>query len=196
MSRSLQSLGWLGLVCVFTLMALASTGAHAQEFNAGPGPQNKISAGLLIGYGVGFDEPNIWGFGLGARAGYNLNQVYMGLRFMYNFGESYSDVIGLAEITANMWSLGIEGGYDFLVADKVTIRPELGLGLAMTTISADTDFGGGSESNSNFYMAFGAAALYDISPMLFIGLDTGIQLIVGDGSTAAWLFLANIGTRF
>src|SRR4051794_17314293 len=93
-SRSLQQ---LFLACVFMLVAAE---VHAQEFNAGPGPANKISAGVLLGYGIGFDETNIWGFGLGARGGYNLKQIYLGLRFMYNFGETYSAPLGLGDVNA------------------------------------------------------------------------------------------------
>jgi hypothetical protein len=108
MSRSLRL---LALVFGFTIVA---AGAHAQEFNEGAGPDKKGSVGLLLGYGIGFDEVNVWGFGLGVRGGYNLNQIYLGGRFVYNFGES-TDVL-LAESTFNMWELGIEGGYDFLVS--------------------------------------------------------------------------------
>jgi Outer membrane protein beta-barrel domain len=190
MSRSLQL---LALVFGFTIVA---AGAHAQEFNEGTGPDKKISAGLLLGYGIGFDEVNLWGFGLGVRGGYNLNQIYLGGRFTYNFGESYEDVLGLTETTMSMWELGIEGGYDFLVAEKLWVRPELGMGVATTSIDVDTDIGGGSNSNSNFYLAFGASLLYDITPVFFLGVDTRLMVIIGDGSAAAMVFLANAGMRF
>lgn len=190
MSRFVKQLALAGV------LMLAATGVHAQEFNAGPGPENKLSAGLLLGYGIGFDEDNWWGFGLGARAGYNLNQIYLGLRFMYHFGETNEGLLGLGERTTNLWEIGAEGGYDFLVVDKLTVRPELGLGVAVRTEDLDVDFGSTSETNANMYMAFGASLLYDVSPTFFLGLDTRIQLVFGDGSPAALVLLLNPGLRF
>lgn len=178
------------LACMFTFMA---AGAHAQE-STPASAQRPVSVGLLLGYGAGFDSPNLWGFGLGARAGYNLKQIYMGMRFMWNFGESYDGPIGF-EATANVWELGIEGGYDFVPADKFTLRPELGLGIATTGVSVDTDLGGGSESNTDFSLSFGITTLYDFTPSLFGGLNIRLPLVFSDDTHAAMTFLLNVGGR-
>ena len=187
MSRTVRP---IVLACMFTFMA---AGAHAQESNYAAA-QRPISLGILLGYGVDFDDPNLWGFGLGVRGGYNLKQVYLGVRFMWNFGESYSGPLGF-DATANIWELGIEGGYDFVVIDKFTIRPELGLGVATSRISVDSDIGGGSDSNSDFSLSFGASALYDITPSLFLGVNMRIPLVFADDTRAAWQFLLNVGGR-
>ncbi|HKP57316.1 MAG TPA: outer membrane beta-barrel protein [Polyangiales bacterium] len=188
MSRTVRP---IVLACMFTFMA---AGAHAQE-SSPASAQRPISLGILLGYSVAFDDPNWWGFGLGARAGYNLKQIYLGVRFMYNFGESYSDPIGLTDSTANLWDVGAEVGYDFVPIDKLTIRPELGLGVATTVLSVDTDFADASESRSKFSLSFGASALYDVTPSLFLGLNMRVPLVFADDTLAAWQFLLNVGGR-
>jgi hypothetical protein len=184
-----------------TALLLTAAEANAQGFNEGPGPEKKISAGLLLGYGISFEDQNGWGVGLGVRGGYNLNQIYLGGRFVYHFGETYEGATGgltIAEATINLWEVGVEAGYDLLVADKLTIRPEVGLGIATRIASADSALLGDlfSDTNTNPYLALGASGLYDITPELFLGLDARIQLILGDGSPAALVLLINGGMRF
>lgn len=188
------------LIVSASLLLVAAT-ADAQGWNEGPGPEKKISVGLLLGYGISFEDQNGWGVGLGVRGGYNLNQIFVGARFVYQLGETYEAGFGgvtLAEATINLWEAGLEGGYDLLVADKLTIRPEIGLGIATRMASSEGDLLGElvSGSTTNPYLALGASGLYDLTQEFFLGLDARIQLILGDGSPAALVLLINGGMRF
>jgi hypothetical protein len=182
-------------------LLLTAAAADAQGFNEGPGPEKKISVGLLLGYGISFEDQNGWGVGLGVRGGYNLNQIFLGARFVYQLGETYEAGFGgitLAEATINLWEVGVEGGYDLLVAEKLTIRPEVGLGIATRVASSGGELLGElvSGTTTNPYLALGASGLYDLTSEFFLGLDARIQLILGDGSPAALVLLINGGMRF
>lgn len=189
------------VVCglVLGLLLVASTGRAQDGFNEGPGPEKKISVGLLLGYGIAFDDFNPWGVGLGVRGGYNLNQIYLGARFVYNLGSS-EDVatpgFTVAEYTYSLWDLGLEGGYDIPVAEKITVRPEIGLGLAGMSVESDYLLGDVSGSSTNLYLALGATGLYDIKPNIFIGLDARFQFVFADDLVSALTFLINGGLRF
>lgn len=180
---------------------LMAAGAQAQEVEQARGPQKPISVGLLLGYGIAFDDPNGWGFGLGVRGGYNLGKIFLGARFVYHFGETAeaeSSGLSLLEATMNLWDVGVEGGYDLLVADRLTIRPEVGLGIATRMVSSEGELFGDSLSGSETdpYLALGASGLYDITPDVFLGLDGRFQFILGDGSPSAFVLLVNVGMRF
>lgn len=92
-------------------------GRYAANFEiARPG----WSIAALLGFG--FDS--IYGFGLGARAGYTLPQhIYIGGEFGYFFGGSTT--IG----SYSTFNLGPEIGYDIgLASAPILIRPYVGLG--------------------------------------------------------------------
>lgn len=147
-----------------------------------------ISVGLLLGYGISFEDgPNAWGLGFGVRGGYNIDAIYLGARFVYHIGED----------PFSLWELGIEGGYDF-AAGPVIIRPELGLGIANVSYSIDIPFiGEQSGSDTNPYVSFGASVLYDVTPDFFIGGNGRIQIVIGDGGDGtALVLMANGGMRF
>ena len=119
--------------------------------------------------------------------------IYLGAKFQYDLGTSI----------LSSWLLGIEGGYNVSVADKIVIRPELGLGLAGVSATAPkvtvfgTTVGGGSVSTTDLYIAPAGTLLYDIQPDIFLGLHIGIPIILTSGSTTAGLlFLATGGMRF
>ncbi|MFI5307036.1 MAG: hypothetical protein ACHQ53_06785 [Polyangiales bacterium] len=167
-----------------------------------------VSLSLLLGYGISLKSgPNIWGLGFGARGGYNIDKIYIGARFVYYLGKS-QDIPGLGSVSYNVWELGVEGGYDLGVADKLTVRPMLGLGLADFGYSAKiTGIPGGvtgapiasngSSSSGYLFVAPGVAALYDVSDSFFLGVDMRLQLVFSSGSmTEALIFLANGGMRF
>jgi hypothetical protein len=155
------------------------------------GPAKPISAALLLGYGISLESGgNLWGLGFGLRGGYNLDKIYLGARFVYYLGESQSTPLG--DVSVNVWELGIEGGYD-VPAGPATIRPELGLGLAFASFSAP---GGGSTSDGNFFIAPGAAALFDVSDNMFVGADARFQIVFGNSTAKALVLLATFGLRF
>lgn len=156
-----------------------------------PGAANAkpISVGLLLGYGISFEDgPNPWGLGFGLRGGYNLDAIFLGARFAYYLGED----------DFNLWELGIEGGYDLPVG-PVIIRPGLGLGIASVSVSVDlpAPLEDIDESETNPYIALGASVLYDINEQYFIGGDARLQFVLGDqGDGKALIILANGGMRF
>jgi len=149
-----------------------------------------ISVGLLLGYGISFEEGNPWGLGFGLRGGYNLDAIFLGGRFVYYLGED----------NFNLWELGIEGGYD-IPAGPVIIRPGIGLGIAHISIDIPDSVASvlmeEDISETNPYLAFGASVLYDIDEQFFIGGDGRIQIVIGDnGDGTALIILANGGMRF
>ncbi|MGD8863584.1 MAG: hypothetical protein PVI30_26455 [Myxococcales bacterium] len=154
------------------------------------GSEKPFSAGLLLGYGISLEDGgNLWGLGFGVRGGYNIDEIFIGARFVYYLGED----------PVNLWELGIEGGYDLAVGDNLTVRPGLGLGLANVTVDIPTiaGFGGGSASETYFYIAPGASLLYDINEKFFIGGEGRFQLVLSDpDSVKAITLLVNGGMRF
>jgi len=165
--------------------------ADANDVPEAPGAAHAkpISVGLLLGYGISFEDgPNIWGLGFGLRGGYNIDAIFLGARFVYYLGED--DV--------NLWELGIEGGYDIPVG-PVIIRPGLGLGLANVSISVDlpAPLEDIDDSETNPYFALGSSVLYDIDDTFFVGGDARLQFVIGDnGDGTALIILANGGMRF
>ena len=168
----------------------ASTGDDGSAAPA-TGTAKPISLGLFAGYGISLEDgQNPWGLGLGLRGGYNLDQIYLGARFIYYLGESTSTPVGDASF--NLWELGLEIGYD-VPAGGLTIRPALGLGLDDVTVDA----GFGSRSKAYFYLAPGASALFDISDNMFVGVDARLQLVFADPDMIkSIVLLATFGLRF
>jgi hypothetical protein len=180
--------------------------AHAQESDpvvSAKGPEKPFSAGLLIDYGTDFGEdPNPWGFGFGLRGGYSLDRMYFGIRFLYQLGSSI-DVVGSGlntiEISYNLWEFSLEGGYDFPLQDKLTLRPSLLLGVAnLISSSDDIVFGGEAVSGSDLKLLIspGASILYDLTPEIFIGADLRLPLVIGGGSIVGLVLYANGGIHF
>lgn len=149
----------------------------------------KGSAAGLLGYATGGGN-----FGLGARGGYKVvDQLVVGGALVYQFGESVD--AGNVKTSASYFYVGPEAGYDLFVG-PVTVRPYLGLGLAVARVSQEIQ--GQSESNSSSSLALwpGAMATYDIpkSPA-FVGLDTRLVVLTEGGDPS---FAASItgGARF
>lgn len=170
--------------------AAAPTDDAAETTEDGSGADKPISVGLLLGYGIGIDTGGVnpYGLGFGVRGGYNLDEIFLGARFVYYLGES----------SLNVWELGIEGGYD-IDAGGVTIRPGLGLGIANTSapsiVVLGTTVGGGS--STDLYIAPGVGVLGDVSENIFIGAEARFQLVLASGGTGkALILLANAGMRF
>jgi opacity protein-like surface antigen len=157
---------------------------------AGGDADKPISVGLLLGYGISLEDGgNPWGVGFGLRGGYNIDAIYLGVRFVYYLGDSEGS--GPAEITVNVWELGVEGGYD-VDAGGVIIRPGLGLGIA--NVSLDSSFGSASESE--FFIAPGVSLLFDVTDSIFIGADARFKVVLSDPTGKAITLLANAGMRF
>jgi opacity protein-like surface antigen len=160
----------------------------------GDGVEKPISVGLLLGYGISLEDgANPWGLGFGVRGGYNLDAIFLGARFVYYLGESQeASVFGMNfESSFNIWELGIEGGYDIDVGG-VVVRPGLGLGLANLSVDA----GGVSASETEFYLAPGVSALFDVSENIFLGAEARFKLVMADETVKGLILLANGGMRF
>jgi opacity protein-like surface antigen len=173
----------------------AAAAPVAEEAAADGGAKKPISVALLVGYGVSLEDgPNPWGLGFGARGGYNLDKIYLGARFVFYLGssEDVSTGVGTIEQSINVWELGIEGGYDVALGSTVTLRPELGLGLAGSSVDA----GGFSVSSTDFFLAPGASLLFDVSDSVFLGVDVRLQLILADETVKGIPILATGGMRF
>lgn len=162
-----------------------------------------FSAGLLLDFGTDLGEDaNPWGFGFGVRGGYSLDRMYFGIRFLYQLGSSIDVVssgLNTIEITYNLWEFSAEGGYDFPLQPKLTLRPSLLLGVVnLISGSDDVVFGGESVSNSDLKLLIspGASIFYDITPEIFIGGDLRLPLVIGGGSMIGLVIYANAGIRF
>ena len=158
-----------------------------------------ISLGLLLGYGFDLSNTfNFWGLGLGLRGGYNIGKIYIGGRLAYHFGESREDRALGVVIRNYSWhhlEVGFEGGYDLMPIERLTIRPELGLGFVNLTTYFRNTTTDTTDSKLAVYFALGASVLYDITPMFFVGGDTRLQIVVGSAATEGLTFLINGGVR-
>jgi hypothetical protein len=194
----------LALVVFVGLLWAAPAVVRAQESESTTVVAKPISAGLLLGFGTDLGEDfNPWGLGVGVRGGYNLERLYLGGRFVYQFGSAVDRVsagLNSIEVSYNLWELSAEGGYDFPVDDKLTVRPSLVLGIVNLISSADAvvfgSAGYASGSDVKLLLSPGASLLYDINPDIFIGGDLRLPLVVGGGSVFGLVIYANGGLHF
>ncbi len=127
------------------------------------------SAGILVGNGF----KDGYNLGLGARAGVTLPLgLYVGGTFVYHLGKSQN--IGGADLKANVYYFGAEGGYE-ISAGPLTVRPYLGLGYASPRITQancqlQACVAGETSGDSKFAMWPGATALFPVGN-LFVGAD-------------------------
>jgi len=152
------------------------------------------SAGLLVGNGF----KDGYNFGLGARGGVTLPMnVYVGGTFLYHLGTTKST--GGVDVTANVWFLGAEGGYDLGVG-PLTLRPYLGLGYAHLAVSSSdvcalgTCVSGVSDSDGKVALWPGATALFNLGS-LFVGADLRYTVVldVDDGNAFGAFATAGLG---
>lgn len=203
---------------IWALLIGWSATAHAQEAKPGkPGKQadkseqaegeeeepkeRPISVSLLAGYGHTFnaeDNLNPLAIGFGVRGGYNIDGLYLGMRFMFFLGDSEN--VDTVEVSANTMTLGLEAGYDLAFAnDVVVLRPELGLGLGIVegefmNSSATVDTSDGS--SEDLYIAPGAALLFNVGRRSLIGLDLQAPIIFADDIEVGLTALAAFGMHF
>ncbi len=165
---------------------------------ASSGHPNPLSAALLLGMGfsveTGSNDVNPWGFGLGLRGGYNLNDFFLGARFVYHLGETVQvtrfGTTGnqrMEDVTANLLQFGVEAGYDIHAGSTVVLRPQFGIGFAV--VSAERD-------QTSVFIAPGLSVLFEVSPKFFLGVEGQYQLVATEISISGIVALANIGMRF
>jgi hypothetical protein len=150
------------------------------------GPAKPISVALLLGYGLNLDSDatgdlNPFGLGFGVRGGYNIDKIYVGARILFFLGES-EDVPG-GEVSFNELTIGLVGGYDLEMSGLV-LRPELGLGLAISsaevTVVGIPGAGTVDSSSEDLYVAPGVTVLHNLSPDMFVGGELSIPIILAD----------------
>ena len=107
----------------------AAAPARAQEpFTRSTG---QVGGQVMFGAYVGQDDPNPYGLGLGANAGYTLDfDLYLGGRFDYFFGGDDDTLVG--EVSSNFLDLMFVAGYDIAAGESFVVRPQLGLGWLWT----------------------------------------------------------------
>jgi hypothetical protein len=139
------------------------------------------------------------GGGIGARAGVVfLGGFYVGGSVLnYFFGSMTSPT---ASFSTNILMLGGEAGYGFTVGNRVTLRPQVGLGIASVATTA-TGAGATAEDKSTgagyLYVEPGVTALVSLG-LVFVGADANVVLLFRgqQQSQAAFAMHGEVGLRF
>jgi opacity protein-like surface antigen len=133
---------------------------------------------------------NSYGGGIGLRLGVTLPaSLYLGGSFDYFFGESETNAADLEQSASVLQGMA-RVGYDLGVG-PVTLRPQLGLGLARY----HADFGGVSASESDFALAPGAEFIFGLG-LLSLSAEANYNVIfAGDNDqiTNAWILGLGLG---
>jgi len=133
---------------------------------------------------------NLYGGGVGLRLGLTLPaSLYLGASFDYFVGESEKtelDVDQSASVTQFMGRVGYDLGFG-----PVTLRPELGFGLAQ----AHSKVGDLSSSEGDFALAPGAEFIFGLG-LLSISAEAGYNVVFaaeGDAGASAWILGLGLG---
>jgi hypothetical protein len=172
---------WLGLAC--------AAGAFAFSGSASALPLVTISGSARGLYGSALGDPEVLSFygpGLGLRAGVTLPaSLYLGASLDYFFGESKS--ISGFDASSSLLQVLANVGYD-LGLGPLTLRPNIGLGLASSTIKLlNLD-----ESDSNFVLSPGAEVIVGLG-LLAVSGEVRYNKIFADGDTDALILGVGIG---
>jgi len=119
----------------------------------------------LYGSASGTQVLNPYGFGAGLSAGLTIKSIYAGVSFDYFFGEK--DKIGGFDTSVSMYQAELHGGYDFGLG-PLTLRPNLGLGVAHDKASVDGPPGvsyAGNASTSKFVASPGLEGIISLGLM-------------------------------
>jgi hypothetical protein len=183
----------IGCVLVSSTVAIAAK----QPPNLESWDQGKFSAEGLVGYGVGFDSPNAYGFGFGGRIGYTFpgaafpKRVFTGVSYLYHTGTSQTlPVVGSG--TVKVWTLMGEVGTE-IIGGPIEVRPFLGLGVG--------SFSGIANTTVYFGIISGGVASYSFNGPLsrgpFLGADIHWTWLPAAGASIAndISFLGLLGYR-
>jgi hypothetical protein len=149
-----------------------------------------IEAGAKVGAGTtAIDESfNPRGFGLGARGGISIFNVYAGVAGVYYFGSNQT--FPATNIKSNIHSAvyGFEAGYSIKLLGLLTLRPQVGFGNDELSSSASFIAGSGptsSTSNGYFYLEPAVVVLVTLG-IVYVGADIGaLMLPAGPASNSA-----------
>jgi len=140
-------------------------------------------------YGAALGDPELSGYGpgIGLRAGVTLpTSLYLGASYDYFFGESEDSILG--DVSFSFSQLTGNVGYDLTAIPLLTLRPNLGLGLAF----ANAEFAGESESESDFVLSPGLEAFVGLG-LLNINGELRYNKIFADGDTDAIVIGVGLG---
>lgn len=172
-------------------LALGTLLAPSEAQAEPPRTAGVLQFGAGFRYGIGLDdgEPDPWRTGLGLELGYTLPQaIYAGAVFDYFFGSTAT--VGGVDMSASLWQLALEGGYDLQLSEAVLVRPKLGLGVA--TISAECDgcvVGAASASDTYFAAAPGLTTMFFTSAVV-LSIDARYQMVFADPEMAQAVILS------
>ncbi len=154
--------------------------------------------------------PNPLGFELGVRAGASISRVYLGLSFVYGFGGTDTVpcpgappspcAVNSVTVSDHSARFGLDVGYDVVVLNGFTVRPELGLGDALFSSTQSPEstgqFAFPIAETHNFYLEPGVAVLVPLG-LLLVGADANALWTPGlKIATAALTAHAQVGVRF
>lgn len=163
-----------------------------------PEARRHISVALLGGYGwtlnpQSIDQLNAFGVGFGVRGGFNIDAFYTGVRLQFFMGDSR--VMANGELTFDETMLALEFGYDVSV-DVLTLRPHLGVGLAMSSAELAAASGVTEDrSSDDLYVVGGLSVIGDLTRRLFVGLDAQFPLIVRSPMVDGFTLQLAVGLR-
>jgi hypothetical protein len=176
-----------------------------------PGTAGRGQIGAVIGGGVGLNDvgnaggaaagtlgrANLYGFGLGPRAGYTFPKVpvYLGGVFMFFLGEreSFSGFGIDVKARVGYMLLGLEGGYDFGVG-PVIIRPTLWLGPAILRAKACNNGTCDGNSDTALLLGPGASVIYAFDEIpLWLGGELRFLIAAKENHQTGLMFGANVG---
>jgi len=158
---------------------------------------SSFAAPARVGAQIGYGFNDAYKFDIGVHGGYTMDEmpIYIGGRFDYFLGSSEDTVLlgTTFSTSSSVWILGIEGGYDFDVADDVMVRPYLGLGFAGVKASATVLNTVVSASTTEFAFWPGVAAYLTVADGFYVGLDMNFRIISG---TSAFAMAVPFGMTF
>jgi len=190
-----------------TLIAFAASSAQAAEPSAEPSTDHPVSIAVLGGFGInnlngdGGDTLNIYGAGFGARAGYTLPMnLYLGGLFQYNLGASI-DAPDHSSVKGRIMNVGGEVGYNYDIVPQFTLRPYVGVGVAIAGGDIQTLDKTSPDSKTKFSLWPGVQGLYNINDQIYAGLDVRYTLVFADlpdglGNVNSLGFYGTVGYRF
>jgi hypothetical protein len=163
-----------------------------------PGPR-RISVGLLAGYGFTLNQNKVsglnpFGMAFGARGGYDIEPIYVGVRLLFFLGDTRSVPTG--ELDFDETTIGIETGVR-LTWSVLTIQPQIGFGLAMS--SAELPESGGltrDSSSDDVYLAPGVTVTTDLTEQVFLGAEAHLPIILRADALYGFSLLIAGGMRF
>lgn len=133
---------------------------------------------------------NPYAGGIGLRLGVTLPaSLYLGGSFDYFFGESETSALDI-EQSASVLQVMARVGYDLGVG-PLTLRPQLGLGLAQS----HADIGDLSTSESDFALAPGAEFIFGLG-VLSLSAEANYNVVFAgdnDQGTNAWILGLGLG---